>query len=98
MTRLRRRAKPARPYICLLSILKVNVAFDGAGAVGHGEPGGHGSPVLAESFGKAVQLAHTTAFGLDGPGFQALTVAVAEHVGELADQVAGGGEFLAAEW
>ncbi len=59
MTRLRRRAKPARPYICLLSILKVN---------------------------------------LDGPGFQALTVAVAEHVGELADQVAGGGEFLAAEW
>jgi hypothetical protein len=29
------------------------VAFDGAGAVGHGEPGGDGGPVFTQSFGKA---------------------------------------------
>jgi len=47
---LRGRSGFARPYICLLIILKaVDVAFDGAGAVGHGEPGGDRGPVPAES-------------------------------------------------
>jgi hypothetical protein len=31
----------------------VDVAFDGAGAVGDGEPGGDGGPVFAESFAEA---------------------------------------------
>jgi len=31
----------------------VDVAFDGAGTVGDGEPGGDGGPVFAESFGEA---------------------------------------------
>jgi len=31
-----------------------------------------------------------------GPGFEVFAVLVAEHVGELADQVTGDGEFLAA--
>ena len=31
----------------------VDVAFDGAGAVGQGEPGGDGGPVLAQSGGEA---------------------------------------------
>ena len=30
----------------------VDVAFDGAGAVGEGEPGGYGGPVFAESGGE----------------------------------------------
>jgi hypothetical protein len=62
------------------------VAFDGAGAVGGGEPGGDGGPVAAESSGEAAQLADRAVLGLAGPGFQALAATVAEHVGELADQ------------
>jgi hypothetical protein len=44
----------------------VDVAFDGAGPVGDGEPGGYGGPVLAEP----TQLADRTGLGLAGPGFQ----------------------------
>src|ERR1700731_4877915 len=67
----------------------VDVAFDGAGAVGDGEPGGDGGPVAAESSGEAAQLADRVVLGLAGPGFEALAAAVAEHVRELADQGAG---------
>ncbi len=74
----------------------VDVAFDGAGAVGDGEPGGDGGPVLAESFGEAAQLADRAGLGLAGPGFQVLAAAVAEHVREVADQVAGRFELRAA--
>jgi hypothetical protein len=74
----------------------VDVAFDGAGAVGDGEPGADGGPVLAESFGEAAQLADRAGLGLAGPGFQVLAAAVAEHVRELADQGAGRLELGAA--
>ena len=74
----------------------VDVAFDGAGTVGDGEPGGDGGPVLAQSLGEAAQLADRAGLGLGGPGFEVLAVAVAQHVRELADQAAGGFEFLAA--
>jgi hypothetical protein len=70
------------------------VAFDGAGAVGDGEPGGDGGPVFAESFGEAAQLADRAGLGLAGPGVQALAAAVAEHVREVADQGPGHFELL----
>jgi hypothetical protein len=44
----------------------VDVAFDGAGAVGRGELG-DGGPVLAESFGEAAQLADRAGLGLGSP-------------------------------
>jgi hypothetical protein len=49
MTRLRSRANPARPHIWRLSIVKVDVALDGAGAAGQGEPGGYGVLVVANA-------------------------------------------------
>jgi hypothetical protein len=83
----------------------VEVAFDGAGAVGHGEPGGDGGPVFAESLGESAQLADRAGLGLGGPGgrstlkwiwvdtaspgWQVFAVLVAEHVGEVADQGLG---------
>ncbi len=74
----------------------VDVAFDGARAVGDGEPGGDGGPVAAESFGEAAQFADRAVLGLAGPGFEALAAAVTEHVRELADQVPGRFELGAA--
>ena len=72
------------------------MAFDGAGAVRDGEPGGDRGPVFAQSLSEPAQLADRAGLGLAGPGFQALAVAVSQHVGELADQAAGGSQFLAA--
>src|SRR6185437_7492648 len=86
----------ASVHLSLDHLDAVDVAFDGAGAVGDGEPGGDGGPVLAESLAEAAQLADGAGLGLAGPGFQALAAAVAEHVRELADQVTGSCEFLAA--
>ena len=67
----------------------VDVAFDGAGAVGDGEPGGDGAPVPAESLAETAQFADRAGLGLAGLGGQVLAAAVAEHVRELADQGAG---------
>jgi hypothetical protein len=72
------------------------VAFDGAGAVGQGEAGGDGGPVFAQSGGEGLQLADGAGFGLVCPGGGLAAGAVAEHVGELADQGADGGELVAA--
>jgi hypothetical protein len=94
---MRSRSGFARPCICFLIILmRFDVAFDGAGAVGDGESGGDGGPVAAQSPGEAAQFADRAGLGLGGPGFQVLAVAVAEHLGGRADQVPGGCEFLAA--
>ena len=41
-------------------------------------------------------FAERAVLGLGGPGFEVFAVLVAEHVGELADQVPSGGELLAA--
>jgi hypothetical protein len=72
------------------------VAFDGAGTVGQGEPGGDRGPVLAESFGESAQLTDRAGLGLGGPGRQVFAVPVAEHLGELSDQGLGGRQFGAA--
>jgi hypothetical protein len=72
------------------------VAFDGTGALGDGEPGGDGGPVLAEASAETAQLADRAGLSVAGPCFQALAAAVAEHVGELADQIAGRFELFAA--
>lgn len=74
----------------------MDVAFDGTGALGDGEPGGDGGPVLAEALAETAQLADRAGLSLAGPRFQALAAAVAEHVGELADQIAGRFELFAA--
>src|SRR5579863_248500 len=62
------------------------MAFDGAGAVGDGEPGGDRGPVRAESLAEPAQLADRAGLGPAGPGFEVLAAAVAEHVGELRRQ------------
>jgi hypothetical protein len=62
------------------------VAFDGSGALGQGEPGGDGGPVFAESFGESAQFADRAGLGLGGLGAQVFAVAMAEHIGEVADQ------------
>ena len=74
----------------------VAVAFDGTGALGDGEPGGDGGPVLAEASAETAQLADRAGLSVAGPCFQTLAAAVAEHVGELADQIAGRFELFAA--
>jgi hypothetical protein len=74
----------------------VDVAFDGTGTVGDGEPGGDGGPVPAKPSGEAAQLTDRAGLGLGGSRLKALAAAVAEHVRELADQVTGGVQFGAA--
>jgi hypothetical protein len=51
-------------HLSLEHLDAVDVAFDGAGAVGDGEPGGDGGPVLAESLAEAAWL--TNLAGLVG--------------------------------
>lgn len=60
----------------------VDLAFDGAGAVGQGEPCSEGGPVLAQAGGEAAQIADGAALGLAGPGAQVVSGSVAEHVSE----------------
>jgi hypothetical protein len=97
MTRLRRRSGFARPYILAFDHFDaVDVAFDSAGTVGQSEPGGDRGPVFAESGGEGLQLADVAGFGVVCPAGELAAGAVAEHVGELADHGADGGELVAA--
>ena len=61
-----------RLCVCLLVILRYDVAFDGAGAIGDGEPGGDGGLVFAESFAETAQLANRAGLRLAGLGFEVL--------------------------
>ncbi len=85
MTRVRSRANPARPYICLLIILIfVDGALDLGGAAGQGEAVGNGLLVVADAGGEGAQAGMAVAGSGGGePGFQ---VAVAgppsHHLGE----------------
>jgi hypothetical protein len=67
----------------------VDVAFDGAGAVGQGEPGGDGGEVLADPGGEGVQFGLVVGFDAVEPvGELLLCGAFGHHLGE-AGQVLG---------
>lgn len=91
MTRLRSRSKPARPSIWRLSILKVDVAFDFAGAVGQGEAVSDGLLVGADAGGEGVQVGLVAGFDCGEPVFQVqFAGAAGHHLGE-AGHMAGEG-------
>jgi hypothetical protein len=66
----------------------VDVALDGAGAPGQGEPGGDGVVVAAQVGGEGGQGREGVAFGGGDPGVEAVAVAAGHHGGEGPD-VAG---------
>jgi hypothetical protein len=74
----------------------VDVALDGARAPGQGEASGDGGPVLAQAGGEAAEFRDVAGFSLVGPAGELVALAVGEHVGELADERARGGELGAA--
>jgi hypothetical protein len=84
MTRLRRRSRLARPYICrLIASTAGDVAFDGAGAVGQGEPGGDGGEVQADPGGEGVQFGLVVSVDpLEPAGEVLLAGALGHHLGE----------------
>jgi hypothetical protein len=101
---LRSSGKPARPYIWRLSILPVDIAFDDAGVLGHGEAVEDGLLVAFDAVGEGVQVGLVV--GVDGgePVVEAVAVRAGEDLGELGDvadarvqvraALPGPGEFL----
>ena len=81
---------PARPYICLLIILKVHVALHATGVPFQDEAGGDGVEVLAQAAGEAAQRREAGGLSLPGPGGQQVAVPAGHHRGEGGHAFGGG--------
>jgi hypothetical protein len=74
----------------------VDVALDRAGTPGHGESGGDGGLVAAESDDQGVQGWQVVGFNGSHPVVELCAVSGRHHRGEVADVSCGGSQFGAA--